>query len=355
MSNWLIGGEIVEEEQRGAARAGYGEVLLRGLAEQLQAEYGAGYSHGSLKLIRQFYLSYPELLGSARIGHTSCGQSSRSKKGHTARGQSRPHPAALELAPDAAAVTAEWRPGRLHPDLSWSHYRILMRVESAAARAFYEIEALRNRWSVRELERQYASLLFERLAKSRDKAGLMRLATDGQVVARPADVFKDPTVIEFLGLPESRRLVESKLEEALITNLQDFVLELGKGFAFVSRQERITLDGDHFYVDLVFYHVVLKCFVLIDLKVGKLSHSDLGQLQLYVNYWDRERRSPDDNPSLGLILCPDKNDAVVRYMLGPEQAQKIFANRYKLPLPREAELQREIRHVHATAGASADL
>ena len=324
-------------------RAEYGEVLLLGLAEQLQAEYGAGYSHGSLKLIRQFYLSYPGLLSPARIGHAPRGQLSRPKKGHAVRGQSQARPALLPSPADTGEALAEWKPGRLHPDLSWSHYRIFMRVQSEAARAFYEIEALRNRWSGRELERQYASLLFERLAKSRDKAGLMRLATEGQVVARPADIFKDPTVMEFLGLPESRRLVESKLEAALITNLQDFLLELGKGFAFVSRQERITLDGDHFYVDLVFYHVVLKCFVLIDLKVGKLSHGDLGQLQLYVNYWERERRSPDDNPSLGLILCPDKNEAVVRYMLGPEQAQKIFTSRYKLHLPSEAELQREIR------------
>jgi hypothetical protein len=172
-------------------------------------------------------------------------------------------------------------------------------------------------------------------------------------VAQPADIFKDPTVMEFLGLPESPRLVESKLEAALITNLQDFLLELGKGFALVSRQERITLDGDHFYIDIVFYHVVLKCFVLIDLKVGKLTHGDLGQLQLYVNYYDRERRSPGDNPSLGLILCPDKNDAVVRYMLGPEQAQKIFTSRYKLHLPSEAELKEEIRREIRELTASA--
>lgn len=229
-----------------------------------------------------------------------------------------------------------------------------MRVDDARARAFYEIEALRGNWSARELERQAASLLFERLAKSRDKAGLMRLATRGHVVERPIDVFKDPTVIEFLGLPESPRLVESGLEQALITNLQSFLLELGSGFAFVGRQERITLDGDHFYIDLVFYHVVLKCFVLVDLKVGKLTHGDLGQLQLYVNYYDNERRSAGDNPTLGLILCPDKNDAVVRYTLGPEQAQKIFASRYKLHLPSEAELKRELRREvrELTAGAA---
>jgi len=193
------------------------------------------------------------------------------------------------------------------------------------------------------LERQINSLLFERLALSKNKKGLMRLAIKGQVIQRPGDVFKDPVVMEFLGLPASPKLVESHLEEALINNLQAFLLELGKGFAFMSRQERITLDGDHFYIDLVFYHTILKCFVLIDLKVGKLTHQDLGQLQLYVNYYDRERRTKGDNPALGLILCTDKNDAVVRYTLGPDQQKKIFASRYKLYLPTEAELQAELR------------
>jgi predicted nuclease of restriction endonuclease-like (RecB) superfamily len=181
------------------------------------------------------------------------------------------------------------------------------------------------------------------LALSKNKKGLMRLATKGQVIQRPGDVFKDPVVMEFLGLPASPKLVESHLEETLINNLQAFLLELGKGFAFMSRQERITLDGDHFYIDLVFYHTILKCFVLIDLKVGKLTHQDLGQLQLYVNYYDRERRTKGDNPALGLILCTDKNDAVVRYTLGPDQQKKIFASRYKLYLPTEAELQAELR------------
>jgi predicted nuclease of restriction endonuclease-like (RecB) superfamily len=236
-----------------------------------------------------------------------------------------------------------WQPGQLHPNLSWTHYRTLMRVDKAGARAFYEIEAIDNSWSARELERQINSLLYERLALSKDKKGVMRLALKGQTIQRPADVFKDPVVMEFLGLPASPRLVESNLEEALINNLQAFLLELGKGFAFVSRQERITLDGDHFYIDLVFYHTILKCFVLIDLKVGKLTHEDLGQLQLYVNYYDRERRTKGDNPALGLILCTDKNDAVVRYTLGPDQQKKIFASRYQLYLPTEAELQAELR------------
>ena len=227
--------------------------------------------------------------------------------------------------------------------MSWTHYRTLLRVDKPEARAFYEIEAIQNNWSARELERQISSLLYERLALSKDKKGLMRLAKKGQEIQRPVDVFKDPVVMEFLDLPEPPKLRESDLEQALINNLQAFLLEMGRGFAFLSRQERITLDGDHFYIDLVFYHTVLKCFVLIDLKVGKLTHQDLGQLQLYVNYYDRERRTEGDNPSLGLILCTDKNDAVVRYTLGPDQEKKIFASRYKLYLPTIAELQAEMR------------
>jgi predicted nuclease of restriction endonuclease-like (RecB) superfamily len=263
-----------------------------------------------------------------------------------------PHAVRTESgAPDKATIneighalrSQSWQPGQLHPNLSWTHYRTLLRVEKVETRAFYEIEAIQNNWSARELERQINSLLYERLALSKDKKGLMRLAKKGQEIQRPIDVFKDSVVMEFLGLPASPKLVESELEQALINNLRAFLLELGKGFAFVSRQERITLDGDHFYIDLVFYHTVLKCFVLIDLKVGKLTHQDLGQIQLYVNYFDRERRTEGDNPTLGLILCTDKNDAVVRYTLGPDQEKKIFASRYKLYLPTEAELRAELR------------
>jgi predicted nuclease of restriction endonuclease-like (RecB) superfamily len=219
----------------------------------------------------------------------------------------------------------------------------LLKVEASNARKFYEIEAVANLWTARELERQINSLLFERLAMSRDKRGVKKLAAKGNIISQPKDLFKDPMIIEFLGLPKVPRIVESDIEQALITNLQTFLLELGRGFAFVSRQERLTLDGDHFYIDLVFYHTVLKCFVLIDLKTQKLSHQDLGQLQLYVNYFDCERRSPGDNPTLGLILCTDKNDAVVKYTLGPDQQQRIFASRYKLHLPTEAELRAELK------------
>ena len=336
VSNWLIGREIAEEEKRGRARADYGSRLIEDLSRAMAKAYGPGYSKQNLFYMVQFYRAYPGLLPSGRILHAVRGELPAPGPGgsivHAARGQS-------------------WKPGSLHSSLSWTHYRTLLKADEPGQRAFYEIEAIKNNWSARELERQMASLLYQRLALSRDKKGLMRLSAKGQEIHKPADVFKDPVVMEFLGLPESSKLVETELEQALIGNLQAFLLELGKGFAFVARQERLTLDGDHFYIDLVFYHTVLKCYVIIDLKTGKLTHQDLGQLQLYVNYYDRERRSPGDNPTLGLILCADKNDAVVRYTLGRDQQQKIFASRYKLYVPTEAELRAELRReVKALSG-----
>ena len=338
-----------------------GHQLIERLSEQLKEEFGSGLFGTKpvlyaavlplLSITGPFFGDFPrtawKIIAKVR---------SRQKNIHALRGKSDAPDFAdatpRKLAASAVAPVLEighalrsqsWQPGQLHPNLSWTHYRTLLRVDKPEARAFYEIEAIQNNWSARELERQINSLLYERLALSKDKKGLMRLATKGQEIQKPVDVFKDPVVMEFLGLPASPKLVESDLEQALINNLQSFLLELGKGFAFVSRQERITLDGDHFYIDLVFYHTILKCFVLIDLKVGKLTHQDLGQLQLYVNYYDRERRTEGDNPTLGLILCTDKNDAVVRYTLGPDQEKKIFASRYKLYLPTEAELQAELR------------
>lgn len=359
VANWLIGREIVEEEQKGQRRAGYGERLLRDLARRLQAEFKRGYSVDNLEWFRQFYLDYSRLLAFERSDalrrisdDRPISDAVRRKSGITSSAEDQPilhasrgESSAVSMLPAILHATRaeSWHPGILHPNFSWTHYRTLLRVDKPQARAFYEIEAIKHNWSARELERQINSLLYQRLALSKDKKGLMRLATKGHEIAAPADVFKDPVVMEFLRLPESPRLVETKLEEALINNLQAFLLELGRGFAFVARQERITLDRDHFYVDLVFYHTVLKCYVLIDLKVGKLTHQDLGQLQLYANYFDRERRTPGDNPTLGLILCTDKNDAVVRYTLGPDQERKIFASRYKLHLPSEAELKAEIR------------
>ncbi|MFO7534355.1 MAG: PDDEXK nuclease domain-containing protein [Kiritimatiellia bacterium] len=339
MANWLVGREIVEEEQKGKARAGYGDALLQDLSVRLTRDFDRGWSVRQLEYVRSFYLTYRSLLNGTKSNAL------RSIFGET------------ENSNAVRAVSDSWAPGRLHPNLSWTHYRILLRVDKSEARAFYEIEAIQNNWSARELERQICSLLYERLALSRDKKGLMRLATKGHEIQKPADIFKDPVVMEFLGLPESPKLVESGLETALINNLQSFLLELGKGFAFVARQERLTLDGDHFYIDLVFYHTILKCYVIIDLKTGKLTHQDLGQLQLYVNYYDREKRTAGDNPTLGLILCADKNDAVVRYTLGEDQ-QKIFASRYKLFVPSVAELKAEINRevkLLRTPSASARL
>lgn len=338
-ANWLIGQQIVLAEQGGAERAGYGQALLKNLAERLGAEYGAGFSLTALKHMRGFYLGYPALL---QKGHALRGllapaatAAQPGDKGHAVRDL-------LLLHAAAPAAGDTWQPGQLHPALAWTHYRALLKVKRADARAFYEIEAVKNAWSARQLERQINSLLFERLAKSRDKAGVLALASVGLEPVRPADLIKDPYVLEFLQLPEVPRLHESQLEEALISQLQSFLLELGSGFAFIGRQRRLTLDGDHFYPDLVFYHVRLKCYVIIDLKVGKLDHADLGQMQLYVNWYDQEMLAEGDNPSIGLILCTEKNDAVVRYVLA-ERSRQVFASRYQLYLPTEAQLQQELR------------
>ena len=330
-ANWLIGQQIVEAEQGGAKRAAYGKALLKALSEQLSAEYGAGFSVSALQYMRSFFLGYPRLLAKQhavrvvldvqQIQHAVRGES---PWGHDDR--------------DGHDV----QPGVLNPSLSWTHYRTLLKEERQPVRDFYEIESVRNGWSARQLERQMHSFLFERLAKSRDKQGVLALANEGQALNRAHDVIKDPYVLEFLDLPESHRLVESRIEEALINQLQAFLLELGSGFAFVGRQRRLTLDGDHFYPDLVFYHVKLKCYVVIDLKVGKLTHGDLGQMQLYVNYYDREVAAKGDNPTIGLLLCSEKNDAVVRYVLG-DKSEQIFASRYQFALPSEDDLRAEIR------------
>jgi len=289
---WMIGREIVVEEQKGKSRAGYGKKLLGDLAKRLSADFGRGFDDSNLWHMRKFYQMYPIL--------------------------------------DA-----------VRRELGWTHYRILMRVEDPGARSFYEIECAKNPWSTRELERQIGSMLFERLALSKDKKGLMKLARRGQALQNYEDMIKDPYVLEFTGISSRSRFYESKLEQALIEHLSKFLLELGKGFTFAARQKRITLDGDHYFIDLVFYHTLLRCYVLIDLKVGKLAHQDIGQMQMYVNYYDRELKARGDNPSVGLILCEDKKEAVVRYTL-PQGKQRIFTSKYKLHLPTEKELRREL-------------
>lgn len=306
---WLIGKEIVDEEQKGRERAEYGKKIIEKLSQDLTVKYGAGWSLSHLWHVRQFYVLYKNILPGNM---------------HTVRAGSK-----KEIL------------HTLRAELSWSHYRILMRVEKPEARSFYEIECVKNDWSARELERQKGSLLFERLALSKDKSGLLKLAQKGQELRTYNDMIKDPYVLEFTGLSPQAELYESKLEQALIKNLSKFLLELGRGFTFVARQKRISFDGDHFYIDLVFYNTILKCYVIIDLKIGKLVHQDIGQMQMYVNFYDREMKQPDDNPTVGLVLCEDKKEAVVRYTLSKDNRQ-IFASRYKLYLPTEKELVREL-------------
>ncbi|MFA6988935.1 MAG: PDDEXK nuclease domain-containing protein [Candidatus Gastranaerophilaceae bacterium] len=289
---WAIGKEIIEEEQKGRERAEYGKAIIDNLSNNLIDRFGKGYSKRNLWSFRQFYLTYQNV-------------------------------------------------NALRAELSWTHYRSLIRIDEGNKRSFYEIECIKNNWSTRELERQINSLLFERLALSRDKAGVLELATKGQSLLTPADLVKDPYVLEFLGLKETEKLYENSLESALIEHLQHFMLELGKGFTFVARQKRITLDGSHFYIDLVFYNYLLKCFVIIDLKTGELTHQDIGQMQMYVNFYHRELTPEGDNPPIGIVLCADKKDAVVKYTL-PEDNKQIFASRYKLYLPTEEELKQEL-------------
>lgn len=348
---WLIGREFVEAEQKGKKRAEYGKTLIQDLSRSLTDRYGRGFSTTNLGYFRQFYLTYRER--TPEIRHPAGGELGTGENLSPA-GRETPM-AETERRLDAQSVQKRHPTGGeltkgFHPDLSWSQYRALLRVENGEARLFYEQEAVRSHWNKRQLERQVNSLLFERLLKSRNKDGMLQLAGEGQAVEHPIDAIKDPYVLEFLGLPESHRLAENDLETALTSHLQDFLLELGAGFAFVARQKRLTLDGDHFYADLVFYHVRLKCYVIIDLKLNKLTHGDLGQMQMYVHYFDREVCAPEDNPTVGLILCTDKNDAVVKYVLDKEK-QTIFASRYKLELPSKEELRKLLLEWRAESDA----
>ena len=337
---WLIGREIVEEEQKGQKRAEYGKAVVEDLSRRLTRRYGKGYSALSLWNMRKFYQIYS---GRAATILSPSGKEFRRQEilsplGKELDNSGRFKPPNGELKSKRYPMGTESSTG-FHPYLSWSHYRALMRVENEEARQFYEQEAVRNHWNKRQLERQINTLFFERLLKSRDKDGMMQLANEGQATEHPIHFIKDPYALEFLGLPESHRLVESELETALTNHMQEFLLELGAGFAFVARQKRLTLDGDHFYADLVFYHVRLKCYVIIDLKTEKLTHGDIGQMQMYVHYFDREVCAREDNPTIGLILCTDKNDAVVEYVLDKGN-ERIFASRYKLELPPKEELRR---------------
>lgn len=295
-----IGKLIVEEEQDGNERAEYGKQILKELSHKLTNEFGLGFSVTNLQQMKNFYGIY--------------------KKQQTV----------------SAKSDIKVRPIN-NFKLSWSHYLKLMRIEDVNERKFYEIECEKNNWSLRELQRQSDSALYTRLALSRDKEGILKLSEQGLVIEKPQDAIKDPYILEFLGLPEKIDYSESDLEQKLIDKLEHFLLELGTGFTFVARQKRITFDEKNFHIDLVFYNRILKSFVLIDLKIGELKHQDIGQMQMYVNYYDREIRLSDENKTIGLILCQDKSEAVVQYTL-PENNEQIFASKYQTVLPSKEKL-----------------
>ena len=285
-----IGRSIVENEQEGSVRAEYGKEVLKNLSARLTANYGKGFSLTNLKQMRDFYLTY-------QIGQTVSDQFT----------------------------------------LSWSHYLFLMRIDNPAERNFYEIEAKNSNWSLRELKRQFDSALYERLAVSKDKESVKKLSQKGSVVESPADIVKDPYILEFLGLPERSEYSESDLEGRLIDKLESFLLELGKGYTFVGRQSRITFDEKHFFVDLVLYNRLLQCFVLVDLKIGEITHQDLGQMQMYVHYYDRFVKLEHENKTIGIILCKKKSDSLVEITL-PEGNSQIFASKYQTVLPNKEQL-----------------
>lgn len=298
-----IGRLIVEEEQNGKNRAEYGKNILEGLSTVLSKEFGKGFSVTNIRQMRNFYLAYGN-------------RQTVSAESETLKQQT---------------PSAEFK-------LSWSHYLKLMRIEDKSERQFYEIEAVKNNWSLRELNRQYDSALYARLTLSRDKTKIKELSEKGLVLEKPKDMIKDPYVLEFIGLPEVAAYSENDLEEGLINKLEHFLLELGNGFTFVARQKRISFDDKHFYIDLVFYNRILKCFVLIDLKIGELKHQDLGQIQMYVNYYDREVKLADENKTIGIVLCQNKSEAVVEFTL-PESNEQIFASKYKTVLPTREEFK----------------
>lgn len=285
-----IGRMVVEDEQEGRERADYGKQVLDDLSADLTRSFGRGFSVVNLRQMRAFYLAY-----------------------------------SIQQTASAKFQLPDFK-------LSWSHYLKLMRIENPGERSFYEIECAANRWSLKELQRQFDSALYERLALSRDKAGVERLSQEGQIVEKPTDFLKDPYVLEFLDLADSARYSESELEAALIDKLEHFLLELGKGFTFAGRQVRLTFDEKHFRVDLVFYNRLLKCFVLIDLRIGELTHQDIGQMMMYVNYHDRYVKLRDENKTIGIILCKDKNESLVEITL-PETNDQIYASRYQTVLP----------------------
>ena len=307
---------IVDELQNGKEKANYGSHLLETVSKDLKNKLGKGYSVDNLENMRKFYLCYSSQIqiseNSSRILENTLISETLSRKLPT-------------------------------HFLSWSHYIFLSRITNSLERNFYELESLQNQWSIKELERQFNSGLFERLSLSTDKKGTLELAQKGQHIEKPKDLFKEPFILEFLGLEEKAQYSESELETAIINEIEKFMLELGKGFFFGGRQVRFTLDEDHYRVDLVFYNRLLQCFVLIDLKIGKLSNQDLGQMQMYVNYYDRFVKTETENQTIGIVLCKDKNNAMVEITL-PENNNQIFASKYQTILPSKTALQEILNH-----------
>lgn len=317
-----VGQYIVEFEQEGNTRAAYGKGVLKRLSERLTGKYGPGWSYTNLTQFRAFYLTYSNL--------QTVSEKSESQNLQTMSEElSQPQKVGNNALPPVHRFT-----------LGWSHYLILMRIDNPHARSFYEIEAYNQQWSVRQLQRQVGSSLYERLALSRDKDEVMRLATEGQTLTKPSDIIKDPLVLEFVGLKPDSSYSEADLEKAIIDKLQNFLMECGKGFLFEARQKRFTFDEDYFYVDLVLYNRILQCYVLVDLKMGKLTHQDLGQMQMYVNYFDRFVRLEFEKPTIGILLCEQKNNSIVELTL-PKDAN-IYAQQYALCLPNKEELQKKL-------------
>lgn len=324
-SKYKIGKYIVEDEQDGHYRAQYGKRVLETLSVQLTEKYGEGWSYRNLREYKQFYNMYSAEASTMPADQLPISDEGEINLANTARQISSP-----KMADTARQFI-----------LSWSHYLILMRIKNAEERRFYEIESAKQQWSYRQLSRQVGSSLYERLALSRNKDEVMRLATEGQTIEKPQDVIKNPLTLEFLGLKSNSSYSESKLETAIINKLQDFLLELGKGFLFEARQKRFTFNEEHFFVDLVTYNRLLQCYVLIDLKINKLTHQDLGQMQMYVNYYDRYVKQDYEKPTIGILLCQEKNDALVELTL-PKDAN-IYASEYALYLPDKQELRQKLK------------
>ncbi len=364
MTNFEIGRLIVEHEQHGQHRAGYGKEMLKQLAARLTAEFGRGYSTTNLEYMRKFFRQWRDRVAevgqmtsdvSGLIPQTLSEEFPADQKCQTPSGKLR----AIDRTPSGQLLSAaigqtasdqlaqipqipsEKSSTRRTPFiLSWSHYVFLLGIDNADERRFYEIESAQSGWSLSELQRQFNSSLYERLALSRDTKRVRKLAREGHTVTEPADLLKEPFVLEFLGLDAKPAYSETDLESAIIDKLQNFLLELGKGFLFETRQKRFTFGEDHFFVDLVFYNRLLRCYVLIHLKIGKLTHQDLGQMQMYVNHYDREVKLDDEHPTVGIVLCKKKHDALVKITL-PRDAN-IFASEYKLYLPSKEDLRQRL-------------